>query len=178
MQQLTNTITSTPVWVWIILVAIIIVGFALSREHKLNFWRSGIVASAFCAWAIFYVSTRLSPVHFAVPVLIAGGAIGCFVGLRYVAARRLETSPEIPHLTLRGSWIPFLVIIAVFFARYYHGMRLFFDQNAGDAISVIVPVALTMGFSSGFFLGFSLAAFRHARYQSRLILAGKLEEDR
>jgi uncharacterized protein DUF6622 len=144
----------TPVWVWIVFAAIVLLGLQQTRTRDVSIARatilpvvmillslSGVVLGAFAhvplAWMAWALGLGLS-------LALAGKA---------VAVRGATRSPQPGHLRIPGSFVPVILILAVFITKYSAGIALAMNPSLAANTGVAVGLSLVYGVFSGLFWG-------------------------
>jgi hypothetical protein len=151
--MLLQIVTRTPVWVWGLLVALIALGVWQSLPRQLPARRALVmplllltlsligVLSTFAAAALLPVVAWFAGVAFA---LAAGRSLVRPRGARWDAAAALFHVP--------GSWLPLLLILALFAIKYGVGITLALHPGLVRDTAFDLAVGLAYGVFSGLFL--------------------------
>jgi hypothetical protein len=156
-------VSHTPSWVWLLLAGLCVLGFSQTRSRQLSLQRLCILPLVMLGLSVSGMATSLG--LSAAVLLVWGSALvisatgllqmGVGHGIRYDNESKLFHVP--------GSWLPLLLILIMFIAKY--------SVTAGLAIQPALSkqVAFTLGFSAlfgvlnGAFLVRALAALRLLR---------------
>ena len=161
--MLIEILSHTPLWVWALLALMLSLGLWQRRDRRVR--RGALLGLPLALLALGL--TTLAPGFLAQPVA-AGlwlGAIAAFAALgqrlpRPAAARWLADEQK---LFLPGSWLPLVLIVAIFSLRYAAGVGLALNPTWRALALVQWPLALLLGALSGFFLGRALGLMRLAQ---------------
>jgi len=143
----------TPVWVWGLLAALLVLGITQTRDRTVGFARTLLVPIAMGSFAIFGVVTALgaTPGIAAAWFTSAGIVVyallrsGPAAGVRYDAAKRTFFMP--------GSWVPMALILAVFMTRYVVNVSLVLHPDLKADVDIALAIAALYGVFSGLFVG-------------------------
>lgn len=175
LDALTQIATHVPVWVWIILVALIALGLKqretqwVSRKRLLvlpavwlvfgawgvqkGFGQAGSAGVAMIAWAVGLLTSTAG--------LVASGWPAGATQHRADATPDAAGSPATSALyRVPGSWLPMMVMLAIFCARFAVGMALGFRPSLAHDPMFAGVASLSFGLLSGFFVGRSLNILR------------------
>jgi len=155
-QMLGSVLKATPVWVWGLLAALIWLGLSQARARTAGlarvslmpvamtalslsgtvsaFGRSPLFGYVMLAW-MFAAAVMLA---FVVPMAVPRGAA-------YDAAAR--------RFTLPGSWVPMLLILAIFLARYIVNVDLAMQPSLARDGGYTLAVGALYGLFAGVFAG-------------------------
>jgi hypothetical protein len=161
--ELTAALTHTPVWVWVLLAFLIIVGLAATRSGETTLPKLAVLPSVFGGWAI---SNLVRATGLTLPVLglwAAGLAVGTAVGYAMEDRTQVRVDRAARKLYLPGSWLPLMVTLIIFAFNYglgYTAAR--WPETARDPAFVQTSMAL-----GGLFLGLLIGRFARlvARYR-------------
>jgi hypothetical protein len=156
----------TPVWVWVVFGAIVLLGLQQTRTRDVSIARATVLPVVMIVLSLSGVLGAFAHV----PLAWAAWAVGVGLTLTFagkaVAARGASRSVQPGHLRIPGSFVPIALILAVFITKYAAGVTLAINPSLATNTSVAVALSLVYGAFSGLFL---------ARAQSlRAVLNGGL----
>ena len=146
----------TPLWVYGLFVFLVYLGVLQSRTRSFTPVRLGILPAAMLAFSLYGV---LSVFGASVPALVAWvvGLAACVWGIVALGFPRNATwSEETRTFTVPGSWLPLVIIMAIFFTRYTVNVSLALEPSLKQATGFIPAIGLLYGISSGYFLARAL----------------------
>ena len=167
-EFISQVLKSTPVWVWAILVALIVLGVKQLRPRTVSryslliapvvFLFVGLIAAGrgplgFLAWAL---------------TLLATAAFTFFVWQPTAGARY---SPSTDHLHLPGSVIPMLLMLAIFLLNYVINVALAINPALRAELPWQVGPAVILGALSGVFIGRAATLFCMNRLSQSAVTA-------
>ena len=143
-------LSHTPLWVWLILAALVALGLRQARDHTVaptRLWIQPVVLGA--------LSLSATVSAFGAQALpLAGWLAGVLLG---VAANQPLRLPRQVHLlpdgrlSIGGSWVPMLLLMLIFWLRYAVAVSLTMSPTlAGEPVFVALAGAL-YGAASGLF---------------------------
>lgn len=156
-------LSHTPVWVWGLLAALMALGLSQTRQREVAPWRLLMLPLVLLGLGLWSMAPGFIALPLSAPVWLA--ALG--VGVALLASRPARAGtrwlPAEQRLRLPGSWMPMLLIVAVFSLRYAANVGMAFNPGWRSAPWLLLPLALLYGGLSGLFLGRSLALLKLTR---------------
>ena len=153
-------LSHTPLWVWLLLALLLALGLWQRRDRHVR--RGQLLALPLALLALGLWS--MAPGFAAQPVaaLCWLGSIAAFLwfGTQLPRAAAARWLPEPQRLFLPGSWVPMLLIVAIFSLRYAAGVGQGLHPEWRGALQVQAPLALVFGALSGLFLGRAVGLLR------------------
>ena len=141
----------TPVWVWIVLGALILLGLQQSRTRDVSIARATILPVIMIVLSLSGVVGAFGHVPLALVAWAAGVGLSLTFAGSAVAVRGASRSTRPGHLRIPGSFIPVVLIIAVFITRYTAGVALAINPSLAANTAVAVTLSLVYGVFSGLF---------------------------
>jgi hypothetical protein len=141
----------TPVWVWLVLAAVAWLGFAQSRDRYVS-----RVCTGFLPWVFVLLSlcaVAFGPGELPLTLLIwgLGFAAAWIGGRRFVAVRGAAWSSERERVRVPGSWVPLLLMVALFSARYVFGVVAVLAPAIRADSRFLALTSLSYGMFAGLF---------------------------
>jgi hypothetical protein len=151
----------TPLWVWALLAALLMLGLSQLRARRVTPARLLILPGALLLLGLFSTATSFMPPWPALGAWAIALAAGCAFGARLSAPAGAAWDAHGRTLHLPGSWLPLLIIVALFGLRYAGGVALVLHPGWRSAPGVALPIAAAYGAIAGVLLGRVLALHRH-----------------
>lgn len=154
---------NTPSWAWMVLAALVLLGVMQLRDRTQGLARATIAPLAITAFSLWAATSAFARSPLAAEALwlwlLAAVALAALLAMapssaRYDAASRTFRLP--------GSWIPMVLFLGVFLARYVVAVRLALNPALVMDGSFVLPVATLYGAFSGLFLGRAAQLWRLA----------------
>lgn len=168
LRGLLPILAGTPAWVWFLLAGLVALGASQLRDRRLGIARVALTPLALTSFSLWAASSAFARSPLAAEALwlwlLATVAV---TGLLALAPTRASYDPLARRFHLPGSWIPLLLFVGIFLARYTVAVRLAMQPHLVMESSFVLPVALLYGAFSGAFLG-------RAAQLVRLTLRGEL----
>jgi len=147
-------VSHTPGWVWLLLAGLVALGVSQMRNRTLGLRRASLfplVMTGFSLWGATSVFGRSPLVGEAMWLwLLGAAATGALLALAASAARYDAGTRS---FRVPGSWVPLVLIVTVFLARYIVSVRLAMHPDLVRDGSFVLPVATLYGAFSGIFIG-------------------------
>ena len=141
----------TPVWVWIVFGALVLLGLQQSRTRDVSIARATILPVVMIVLSLGGVVGAFGPVPFALAAWAAGVGLSLTLAGKAVAVRGASRSTQPGHLRIPGSFVPVMLIMAVFITKYSAGVALAINPSLAANTAVAVTLSLVYGVFSGLF---------------------------
>lgn len=165
--MLLRIVANTPVWVWILLLALFILGIIQSRPRAMTLRRTLILPTVMTGLSI---AGTISTFGVAPSVLLTwsltAGTVAWLVGRRPVPAR-IRYDPNTGVFHLPGSVIPLLLILGIFLVKYMVGVMLAIQPVLSENAGFILLISSLYGAMSGIFVGRAARLWQVSRRPGR-----------
>jgi uncharacterized membrane protein len=144
----------TPSWAWLLLLALVVLGLMQMRERTQGLLRVSITPVAmvaFSLWAAVSAFGRSPVVTEALWLWMLGAAATAVLFAFAESSARYDAGTR--TFRIPGSWVPLVLFIGIFLARYLVSVRLAIHPDLLLDTSFVLPVATLYGAFSGLFLG-------------------------
>jgi len=160
-------IQHTPVWVWGLLVALVAFGLSQARDRAVSLVRMTILPLVLLALSFSGVISTFAHATIAILAWGVGVAAAIALGRRFLRVRGASWSSETGLLYVPGSWLPLVLMVALFLIKYGVGVTLAVNPAMAADTTFGAVCGLAYGSFSGLFaartLGLrSLASARFA----------------
>lgn len=151
LQVLTQILRGTPVWVFPLFLGLIFLGYLQSKPRELPPSRLSILPVALGALSLSRVLSAFGPEPLALAAWAAGMAAALLLNsmLKQPAGARWSAASGTFHVP--GSWVPMLLIMAVFFARYALAVSLAMKPDLVHSAGFVSVAGFGFGLLSGMF---------------------------
>lgn len=169
MELLRNLITivqifrHTPLWVWGLLVALVVLGYLQTKTRLVSKQRVVIVPAAMLALSLNGIAST-----FGLNLLLIG--LWTSVTLGVVAANlflRLPRGVTYPatadRISVPGSWMPLAFMMLIFFTKYTVAVKLALSPELRHLESFAIAACALYGVCSGFFLARAVEIARSSK---------------
>jgi uncharacterized membrane protein len=153
---------NTPLWVWGLLGAMVVLGLTQVRERSAGLPRTLAMPLAMGSFSLWGLVNGFGTAPAILGAWLAATALAVTVlllrplpaGVRYDAARR--------EFALPGSWVPLVLIVGIFSIKYATGVTLAMHPALRADPSFALAIATMSGLFSGIFAGRTLRLLRLA----------------
>jgi hypothetical protein len=161
--MLSQIITSTPKWVFVLFFVLLVLGLSQMRTQSKSKKRVLIIPIVMFALSFLGVVSAFGKA--ALPIL--AWAVG-YIVLVSLIARGFPSigngyNPETKRFTIEGSAVPLGLMMSIFFLKYFVGASL--GMNAGFTHDAAFPITVSFlyGAFSGVFAGRALRLMKLAK---------------
>lgn len=151
--MLSRIIANTPIWVWGLLLALLVLGISQARARNMGLRRMFILPMVMTGLSVL---GTVSGFGFAPMVLLAWAVATCLMVWLVIrrpvpAFTRYDTATGLFYLP--GSWIPMALILGIFSIKYVAGVTLAMQPALAASIGFATAVSALYGAMSGVFIG-------------------------
>jgi hypothetical protein len=153
----------TPAWVWLLLVALLFLGYLQSRTRLMSKARLFALPAAMLVLSLYSLFATFGATRLGFAAWLAGGILAA---LLYRSFGRPAGTVDVlgtPIYTIPGSWLPLMLMMAIFLTRYAVAVAISIDASLRDANLFAVIAGLGYGFLSCTFPVRACAVARSAR---------------
>ena len=150
---MSQIITNTPIWVFTLFFFLVFLGLSQTKDKYISLKKVFILpiimlllslAGLFSAFGINIIS--MSSYLFAL-------SIGVILNIFLKLPRNSVYKKEEKLFFVKGSFIPFFLIMAIFFTKYFVGVVTAKELSFIHTFSYIITISSLYGFYSGMFFG-------------------------
>ena len=156
MQILLQILRGTPVWVYALFLALIVLGYVQSKPRNVAPAVLAILPVALGVFSLTRVLTAFGPAPLALLAWAGGTAAALLLSraLKQPAGARWSAATYTFHVP--GSWTPLALLMAVFFARYALAVSLAMAPGLAHSAAFAIAASFGFGLLSGMFIGRAL----------------------
>jgi hypothetical protein len=158
--MMTEILTHTPVWVWILLAVLVKLGLSQTTPHDVSLARVTILPLVMLALSASGVLSAFGYFPVALGGWAAGVGIAAIFARNAIAVRGATWSNETQKLHLPGNWVPLVLMLGIFCTKFLAGVSLAMHPALATNAVFAGVCSLAFGAFSGLFLarGLSLRA--------------------
>ena len=145
---ITTVISRTPLWVWVLLAALVALGLMQARDHVLTRTRVLIQPIALGAMSFWSASSAFGWHALVQPTWLVGFALGFVLNQSLRLPRRVQAMPD-GRFAVGASWVPLGLILAIFMMRYVGAVSLAVVPQLAALPLFAAAVSLLYGLPSG-----------------------------
>ena len=155
----------TPVWVWALLAGLIALGLSQAVPRRVGPTRAALPPLAMLGWSLANAGLRFdsSLAALALPAWALGAAATSVIVARLPLPPGTRRAAQSGHLHVPGSWVPLVLILAMFALGFTLGVALALHPALRADAPLAGSASLAFGAFSGVFAGRALALLRLAR---------------
>ena len=140
----------TPLWVWLILAALVALGLRQARDHAVAPARLWIQPVVLGALSLSGTVSAFGAQALPLAGWLAGVLLGVAANQQLRLPRLVQLLPD-GRLSIGGSWVPMALLMLIFWLRYVVAVSLTMSPSlAGEPVFVALAGAL-YGAASGLF---------------------------
>lgn len=159
-------ISHTPIWVFVLFFVLLTLGYQASRPRTLSRGRVAILPVAMMLLSAYGVVSAFGYRATGIAAWVAGMALSVLLNRALQLPRGGRYSATAQSFALPGSWIPLVLMLAIFFTKYTVAVLLSLHPTLLDHASFVTGVSLAYGVLSGIFFASALTLWRlmHPRH--------------
>jgi hypothetical protein len=154
--MLTEILLRTPVWVYVLFVALMFLGFLQTRTRTVTGTRLAVLPVALGAFSVYGVYAAFGPQ----PAALAGWGSGMVLALMLNGVlkqpRGVRYDPTGRVFLMPGSGTPLALMMTMFFTRYAVTVAIATDPALAEAPAFVATACLAYGLLSGTFFARAL----------------------
>ena len=157
-------LANTPVWVWVLLAALLALGGRGTRPRSMSLWSALAMPVAMVAYALFN-AVRAGPGDPSMPLAWAAGAGVAFLFNHFVLRqpRDIVWNRETRRASLTGSWLPMALVLGIFGLNYVGAVTRAVAPAIADGTGFKRVIAAVAGLLGGLFLSRAWRVFAATR---------------
>ncbi|MBI5276453.1 MAG: hypothetical protein HY854_08325 [Burkholderiales bacterium] len=161
--MMVQILRGTPVWVWGLLAGLVMLGLSQARARTVPAAVATIMPVAMLALSLWGVGSAFGWSVVNLATWFAGVATTVLLASQLAARSAARYDAPTRRFHLPGSWVPMVLILAIFTARYAVNVLLVVQPALREQSLVAAGVAAGYGLVSGVFAARGLALWRLAR---------------
>lgn len=142
----------TPIWVWTLLAALVALGAYQARSREMTLLRVTVLPLVLVALSASGVLSAFGIHPVTIGGWLAGLGVALTLGKRLVVSRGAHWSAETGRLHVPGSWLPLVLILALFSLKYAAGVTVAMTPSMAHDSTFAGLCSLAYGSFSGLFL--------------------------
>jgi hypothetical protein len=146
-----RVVLRTPPWVYALFIALIGFGLSQTRTRTVSERALVLVPLGMTAYSFYGMTLAFGVSAADVTAWCAGVALALGLGLGFKRQQGVRYLPQAGRFEIPGSWLPFALILIVFFARYFLAVAMGIDPSLRQASGFMVAASLVYGLLGGVF---------------------------
>ena len=144
-------LSHTPPWVFALFVGLLVVGFMQTRNRNVKKFMAYVLPVGMVILSLAGVESSFGLELLPLALWLAGLVIVTFVGNQLFRDRRVSFAPDQQAFYVPGSWIPLIVIMAIFLTKYVVAVMNALNVNSASMPTFAMLLSLAYGCFSGYF---------------------------
>lgn len=161
--MIVQILANTPPWVFVLFVVLLVFGLMQTRTRTVGKIPALLLPVGMIALSLAGINSSFG----LMPVPLASWAIAlamaAFVGHALFRDKRVRYDATEKKFSVPGSWLPLVVIMAIFFAKYVYAVMRAFNAEIISAPLFIVGLSAVYGLLSGYFAARGLNLIKQAQ---------------
>ncbi|HEY0062427.1 MAG TPA: DUF6622 family protein [Telluria sp.] len=150
--MLNQILTKTPVYVWVILAFLVYRGVVALRDREIAISKLFIIPVIMLVLALQDIVAKFGVNPLALAAWTAAALCTTALVLKF-GGTRIAAGATPGSVLVRGSWLPFALMMAIFFTKYVTAVSLSIHPHASQNPMFAFVVCGLLGISNGCFLG-------------------------
>lgn len=151
--MLFEIITNTPIWVFILFFFLVLLGLSQTRDRKVSLNKVMILPIVMLLLSFVGVLSAFGINFNSLLAYLSGLLFGILLNIKLNFPRNSTYSEAEKLFFIKGSFVPFILIMAIFFTKYFVGVVSAKDLPFIYSIYFSLIISLLYGFFSGIFFG-------------------------
>ena len=157
--MLIEILKRTPLWVFVLFFVLLVYGYSQSKSRRVSGRRIAILPAAMILLSFFGVvfAFNIAPVG-----LISWGIgvwVSIWLGTSFAVPHNVTYSTETQSFFVPGSWLPLILMMAIFSIKYVVGVILARQLPIANTLIFSGSVSFLYGFFGGLFLSRALVVW-------------------
>ena len=144
-------LSHTPIWVFALFAALLVFGFIQTRNRNVGKFLAFLFPIGMIVLSLSGVQSSFGFKPAPIALWAAGLAIVTVVGYKYFPSADVIFDSSSNAFFIPGSWIPFYVIMAIFFIKYVFGVARALNPDVTNSAILAMTLSLLYGCLSGYF---------------------------
>jgi hypothetical protein len=149
--MLLQIIQGTPLRIWALFAALLWLGYRQTKDRVVGSLRAALLPGIFILLSLAGVVMAFGANTLAVSSWGVGVGIAVSAGARILPRLQATWHAAGDTLQIAGSWLPFALIVSLFFIKFAAGVSLAIHPGLVSQPNFAVPCSLAYGFFSGLF---------------------------
>ena len=155
-----DVITHTPLWVFAVFFSLLALGLTQRQPRVVKLRTIFILPLAMIIFSLMGVIAAFDIALMTIGLWIIGFFVTTAVGIKLAFPKSVVFSKQQETLTIPGSWVPLLLMMAIFFTKYLVGFASASASPMLDNTLNIAFICMLYGIFSGIFLSRCLVMYK------------------
>lgn len=166
MNAIQQILFNTPLWVWAILAFLVYRGILASLDRETSLKKLFIIPFVMLVLSLQGIASAFGTGSTAMLSWLAAAVVGGALSWQLFKPDSVRPDPQRQVVFQRGSWVPFMLMMGIFFTKYVVSVTLALHADYKQDVLFVAAVCSLYGLFNGVFLGKLLgilAAYRRAQ---------------
>lgn len=145
-------LSHTPTFVFILFFVLLVFGFIQTRDRKVNLILAFLLPVLMAVFSLAGVFSSFGISLITIGLWLGGLIIVAYLVYRFFSAKGISYSSEEGKFFITGSWVPFSVIMAIFFTKYAVGIMTGMQMALVHQLHFVFILSFLYGCFSGYFI--------------------------
>jgi hypothetical protein len=142
-----------PLWVWAVLLVLLALGLSQTRTRMITRPLVLLLPGVMIPLSLYAVSASFGASFAAFSAWAIGLAIAVTLNaLVFLGPNGVRYNPDSRRFELPGSWVPLILMLTIFCARFVLGVATALSPSIVSTASFVLCVSAILGICSGLFL--------------------------
>ena len=147
-----ETLSHIPLWVAVLFIGLVVLGLLQAKDRQVPLWRAAILPVAMMAYSLYGVISSFGLSVITIGLWLLGIAIAFGINRALQYPRHVVYRPEKKIYGLRGSFIPMILIMLIFWTKFLVGFGKGVHWDMVNTVGFTGAVSLSLGVFSGMFV--------------------------
>jgi len=161
-------IQHTPIWVFILFIGLVFLGYTQTKDREVKLKKIFTLPIAMILLSLFGVFSAFGTMITPVGLWFIGGFIFLLIGLKLSFPKNIKYNESEDVFYIPGSWMPMVLILVIFFIKYFVGVALARELSIIHELGFIIAISFLYGSLSGIFLSRSIVIMQSKIYKKSL----------
>ena len=162
----------TPAWVFGLLVGLMILGLQQTRNRQVNRWLAYLLPLGMVILSLVGVASNFGVLLLPASLWLAGLCAMGLLGYQLFPVKHIRYFADSNCFYIPGSWVPLMVILAIFFTKYVVAVLLALGNPITVQVAFMPVLCVVYGVFSGYFVMRALCLVRASRTGGEFLSVG------
>ena len=155
-------LVNTPVWVWGLLAALLLLGFSQTRSRSVGVPRVALLPLAMSVLSLYSIMSTFGGSALVLGSWLATAFVTVLLVMQLPLSAQARYDRASRQFQLPGSWVPMVLIMGVFLTKYVVGVSVVLHPDLKSHANFSLAIVVLYGVFSGLFAGRALRLIRLA----------------
>ncbi len=165
--MLNQILTNTPPWVWVLLLALLWLGWSQTRARSASLRRITLMPLAMTGLSLYGTLTAFGAEPLVMLTWLGAGGVMATLVVQQALPQATHYDSETRRFALPGSWVPLMLILGIFMTKYVVGAVTAMQPALTRDVSFSLGFGALNGVFSGVFLARAARLWRLALQSDR-----------